>query len=113
MKVIENLAETIAASIIEEKILRKDELKIKIMVLLKAMTDVKNIERSSRYNPTTLDYVSSVANKNKFMSNFWRGKLEINCPEKMKEFNKELGELLKKSDFSSKREKKIKQYVRV
>ena len=112
MTVIENLAETLANSIIEEKVLRKDDLKIKITVLLKTMTDIKNIERSSRYNPSTLDYVSSVANKNKFMSNFWRGKLEITCPEKMKEFHKELSELLKITDFSSKREKKIKQYVR-
>lgn len=110
MTTIENLVENLANSIIEEKYLRKEELKVKIMVLLKAMTDIKNVERSSRFKATTLDWVSSIANRNKFMSNFWRGKLEIVCPEKMKSFNKELSELLKTTDFASKREIKIKQY---
>lgn len=112
MTVIQNLAEKIADQIIEEKVLRRDELVTKIVVLLKAMTDVKNIERSSHYKPTTLDWVSSIANRNKFMSNFWRQKLELVCPEKMKAFNKELSELLKTTDFSSKRQKLIKKYVK-
>lgn len=111
MTAIENMAETLATSIIEEKILRKDELKVKITVLLKAMFDIKSIEHSSKYKKTTLDWVSSIANKNKFMSNFWRQKVEGVCPQRMKEFHEELRLLMIAADFSSKREKKIKKYI--
>jgi hypothetical protein len=110
MTAIENLAETLAQSIIEEKYLRKDELKIKITVLLKTMFDIKSLQYGNRYKPTTLDWVSSIANKNKFKSNFWRKKVEDISPERMKEFNKELMQLMATTDFSSDRIKKIKKY---
>ena len=108
MNTIDKLAENLASSIIDEKFLNKDGLKLKIKVFLKTMLDMKSIEYSSSYKSTTLDFVSSVANKNKFKSIFWMNKVKDNSPDKMKGYYNELKELLSKEDFSSHRIKKAK-----
>lgn len=109
MSKIDNLSESIASYIIENKVLSKEDIKLQIKVLLKTVFDVKSVEYSRTFKPTTLDFVSSVASKNKFKSNFWLNKVKENCPEKMKSFYDELKVAMEEQDFSSKREKKAKQ----
>lgn len=106
MSAVEEMIEKIASSILEEKFLRKDDLKIKLKVLVKAMFDVQGAKRTN-YKQTTLDFVSSVAQKNKFKSNFWREKVQELHPEKMKQFYKELTEKMAEKDFRSNRIKTI------
>lgn len=108
MSQTEEIIEKIALSIMEEKYLRKDELKIKLKVLVKAMFETQGAKRRD-FKQTTLDWVSSIAQKNKFKSNFWREKVEELCPEKMKLFHKELSQKMQNEDFRSNRLKKLDQ----
>jgi hypothetical protein len=111
MSKIDIVAEKIASSLIEEKFVNKQELASKIKMLIKIMYDIKSVEFSSRFKETTLDYVSSVARKNNWKSNFWKNKCEQHLSKaKIKEYYVELGEQLKTQDFSSHRVKKAKQY---
>jgi len=106
MTQIEILSENLASSILEENFLSKEDLQIKIRAFLKTMMDMKNIERSSSFKETTLDWVASISNKNKFRALYWEGKVKELAPEKIKSLRIELSKIMGQQDFSSKRKKK-------
>jgi hypothetical protein len=107
MNNIERLSEDFVNSILDDRILNKEVLKVKTSAFLKMIFDLRTIERGGKFKTTTLDFVGKKAIKNKIMSKYWCNKVNELAPEKMKQFYNELKILLSESDLRTKREKKF------